>query len=179
MIKIKIFVLIVTVLILTNLTYSQDKPKKRDFEGSDKKGKITGIVIDNENNTPIETATVQLFSQKDSSLVTGAATNKSGEFSPEPRFGRFYLKISFIGYNNTVVNNIKINPETPEVNVGTIKLTAGNEMTTKVIEVEAEAPIFETQLDKKVFNVEKTIVSESGSAVDVLKNVPSVTVDAD
>jgi outer membrane receptor protein involved in Fe transport len=177
--KNRILVLMVFVLVFSTLLFSQDKPKKRNFEGSDKKGKITGVVIDSSSNTPIESATVQLFSLRDSSLVTGAATNKAGEFTLEPRYGRFKLKVSFIGYNNTVINNIRINTETPEVNVGTIKLFAGNEMTTKEIEVEAEATAFENQLDKKVFNVEKTIVSESGSAVDVLKNVPSVTVDAD
>lgn len=177
--KIKILTFFVFVLTLTNLGLTQDKPKNRNFEGSDKKGKITGIVMDSSSNTPIESATVQLFSLKDSSLVTGAATNKNGEFVLEPRYGRFKLKVSFIGYNNAIINSIRVNPETPEVNLGTIKLTMGNEMVTKVIEVEAEAPMFETQLDKKVFNVEKTIVSESGSAVDVLKNVPSVTVDAD
>jgi outer membrane receptor protein involved in Fe transport len=177
--KNKTLVLIIFVLIVSNLTFSQDKPKKRNFEGSDKKGKVTGVVIDSSSNTPIESATIQLFSLRDSSLVTGAATNKAGEFSLEPRYGRFKLKVSFIGYSTTIINNVRVNTETPEVNVGTIKLSAGNEMTTKEIEVEAEAPAFENQLDKKVFNVEKTIVSESGSAVDVLKNVPSVTVDAD
>jgi outer membrane receptor protein involved in Fe transport len=177
--KIKILVLSVFLLLISNFSFSQDKPKKRNIEGSDKKGKITGVVIDSISNSPIESATVQLFSLRDSSLVTGAATNKAGEFTLEPRYGRFKMKISFIGYNTTIINNIRVNPETPEVNAGTIKLSAGNEMTTKEIEVEAEAPVFENQLDKKVFNVEKTIVSESGSAVDVLKNVPSVTVDAD
>lgn len=170
--------LIIFVLAFSTLIFSKDKPK-RNSEGSDKKGKITGIVIDSSSNTPVESATVQLFSIRDSSLVTGTATNKNGEFTLEPRFGRFKIKVSFIGYNNTVINNIRINSETPVVNVGTIKLSSGDEMTTKVIEVEAEAPVFENQLDKKVFNVEKTLVSESGSAVDVLKNVPSVTVDAD
>lgn len=174
-----IFAVFVYVLMLTSFTFSQDKPKSRNFEGSDKKGKISGVVIDSTSKSPVESASVQLFSQRDSSLVTGTATNKNGEFVLEPRYGRFYLKVSFIGYNNTIINNVKLNPETPEVNIGTVKLSAGNEMVTKVIEVEAEAPIFENQLDKKVFNVEKSIVSESGSAVDVLKNVPSVTVDAD
>ncbi len=177
--KNRIFITVVYILIFSSFLISQDKPKKRDFDGSDKKGKISGIVFDNETNTPIESATVQLFSQKDSSLVTGVSTNKKGEFLLEPRFGRFYLKVSFIGYNNTIINNIRLNPEIPEVNLGTIKLVAGDEMVTKEIQVEAEAPMLETQLDKKVFNVEKNIVSESGSAVDVLKNVPSVTVDAD
>jgi outer membrane receptor protein involved in Fe transport len=175
--KIKIISLAILVLFLTSYSFSQDKPKRKSTEGT--KGKITGIVIDNETNTPIESATMQLFSLRDSSLVTGTATNKNGEFSIDVRFGKFKLKISFIGYNNTIVNNLVLNSETPSIDVGTLKLTAGDEMTTKEIEVEAEAPVMETQLDKKVFNVEKSIVSESGSAVDVLKNVPSVTVDAD
>ena len=174
-----IFAFLFSVIFLSGITYSQDHPKRRNNEGSDKKGKVTGIVVDGESNTPIESASIQLFSQKDSSLVVGTASQKNGEFSLLPRYGRFYLKISYIGYNNTLINNIRVTPETPEVNVGTLKLTAGNEMTTREIEVEAEAPAFENQLDKKVYNVEKTIVSESGSAVDVLKNVPSVTVDAD
>lgn len=177
--KDKILVLVIFVLISSTFTFSQEKPKKRNSENSDKKGRITGVVIDSSSNSPIESATVQLFSLRDSSLVTGAATNKAGEFTLEPRYGRFKIKINFIGYNTTTINNIRVNQETPDVNIGTIKLKTGDEMVTKEIEVEADAPIFENQLDKKVFNVEKTIVSESGSAVDVLKNVPSVTVDAD
>ena len=35
------------------------------------------------------------------------------------------------------------------------------------------------ELDKKVFNVEKNIVSAGGTAVDVMRNVPSVNVDID
>jgi outer membrane receptor protein involved in Fe transport len=177
--KNKILVSFILILALSTFVFAQEKPRKKNTEGSDKKGKITGVVVDSTSNAPVESATVQLFSQRDSSLVTGAATNKSGEFALEPRFGRFYLKISFIGYNNTIINNIRVNNESPEVKLGNIKLTVGNEMVTKEIEVEADAPMFENQLDKKVFNVEKTIISESGSAVDVLKNVPSVTVDAD
>ncbi|MEJ7913305.1 MAG: hypothetical protein WKF70_09135, partial [Chitinophagaceae bacterium] len=34
-------------------------------------------------------------------------------------------------------------------------------------------------IDKKVFSVDKNIVSAGGSALDVMKNVPSVNVDID
>ncbi|MFA5405407.1 MAG: TonB-dependent receptor [Ignavibacteria bacterium] len=175
-----ILVIFVFVLSISNLLFSQDNLKKEKFKGSEKKGKIFGKVSDNDTKTLIESATVQLFTQRDSSLITGASTSKTGEFVLDNiGFGKYKLKVSFIGYNNTMVNNISLNSDTPEINVGTLFLIAGDEMTTKEIEVEAEALAFENQLDKKVFNVEKTIVSESGSAVDVLKNVPSVTVDAD
>ena len=34
-------------------------------------------------------------------------------------------------------------------------------------------------IDKKVFNVDKNIVSAGGTALDVMRNVPSVQVDID
>ena len=34
-------------------------------------------------------------------------------------------------------------------------------------------------IDRKVFNVEKSLTSVGGTAVDVMKNVPSVNVDID
>ena len=41
------------------------------------------------------------------------------------------------------------------------------------------APSLKLDIDKKVFNVEKNIVSAGGTAVDVMRNVPSVQVDID
>ncbi len=40
-------------------------------------------------------------------------------------------------------------------------------------------PALKMDIDKKVFNVEKNIVSAGGTAVDVMKNVPSLNVDID
>ena len=34
-------------------------------------------------------------------------------------------------------------------------------------------------IDRKVFNVDKSLTSAGGTAVDVMKNVPSVNVDID
>src|SRR5882672_6128336 len=40
-------------------------------------------------------------------------------------------------------------------------------------------PILEIKIDRKIFNVEKNLASVGGTAVDVMKNVPSVNVDID
>src|SRR6185503_14731019 len=40
-------------------------------------------------------------------------------------------------------------------------------------------PLMKLDGEKKVFNVEKNIVSAGGTALDVMKNVPSVNVDID
>jgi outer membrane receptor protein involved in Fe transport len=47
------------------------------------------------------------------------------------------------------------------------------------IVITASKPGLKMDIDKKVFNVEKNIVSAGGTAVDVMKNVPSLNVDID
>lgn len=144
------------------------------------KGKISGIVIDKSSGSPLENATVQLFRMKDSSLVTGGATEASGTFLIENiPGGRYNVLISFIGYNNINAKNIAINSKSPEVDLGTLKMSTSNDYTTEEIEVTSEKPLMEMDFDKKVYNVEKNLVTQSGTATDVLKNIPSVSVDAD
>jgi outer membrane receptor protein involved in Fe transport len=153
--------------------YAQNK--KRDGSA---KGIIKGKVFDKETSAPLESATIQLFKIKDSSLVNGAETNSAGEFSIEVPYGRYNMKVTYISYSTTVFNGIQINAQNTVHDAGTIMLTS-KITTTEEIEVTAEQDFMETQLDKKVFNVEKSLVSQGGTATDVLKNIPSVTVDAD
>jgi len=47
------------------------------------------------------------------------------------------------------------------------------------ITVTSTKPMMRMDIDKKVFNVDKNIVSAGGTAVDVMRNVPSVQVDMD
>ncbi|HQW84898.1 MAG TPA: outer membrane beta-barrel family protein, partial [Ferruginibacter sp.] len=47
------------------------------------------------------------------------------------------------------------------------------------VTVSASKAIFTMNIDRKVFNVEKNLTSVGGTAVDVMKNVPSVNVDID
>ena len=160
-------------LLSFNLIYSQDDKSKHRFEGSDKKGKITGQVVDKETNSPIESASVQIFRLRDTNSVAGGtATDKKGNFAIENvRIGKYMLKVSFIGYSTGLIKELLVMPDNLEIDVGTIKIEQGSEMTTKEIEVTAELPLMQNQIDKRVYNVEKSIVSESGSATDVLKNI--------
>ncbi|HTE10361.1 MAG TPA: outer membrane beta-barrel family protein, partial [Chitinophagaceae bacterium] len=47
------------------------------------------------------------------------------------------------------------------------------------VTVTANKPLVRLDADKKIFNVEKNIVSAGGTALDVMKSVPSVNVDID
>src|SRR5690606_41573321 len=45
--------------------------------------------------------------------------------------------------------------------------------------VTSNKPLLQMGIDRKIFNVDKNITSQGGSAVDVMKNVPSVNLDID
>jgi hypothetical protein len=47
------------------------------------------------------------------------------------------------------------------------------------VTVTAGKPLLQLGIDRKIFNVDRNIVSAGGTAVDVMKNVPSVSVDID
>src|SRR6202012_1270918 len=65
-----------------------------------------------------------------------------------------------------------------EKDMGVIKLVE-DVKTLSAATVTAAPPTMKLELDKKVFNVEKNIVSAGGTALDVMRNVPSVNVDID
>jgi len=142
-------------------------------------GKIKGIIIDEKNKQAVEFATVALFKLKDSTLAGGMVAGSKGDFLlSEIPFGRYFLKINFIGYKQLIIDTIAIRPKQTELDLGQIKLKASAEQLGEV-EVTSEKSTLQLGIDRKIFNVEKSIVSEGGSASDVLQSIPSVSVDID
>ncbi|HEY3249688.1 MAG TPA: TonB-dependent receptor [Ignavibacteria bacterium] len=144
-----------------------------------KTGTITGTIVDKANNQPKEGADVTLLREKDSSLVKGTSSDASGKFTlSELPPGRFLLRANLVGYNFAVVSGITINKDNPSITLDPIKLSQG-ETTTEEIVVEGEKSLIEFKPDRKVFNVSKNLTTQGGTLVDLLKEVPSVTVDQD
>jgi outer membrane receptor protein involved in Fe transport len=117
--------------------------------------------------------------QSDSSLVTGGQTDASGKFTlSNVPYGRYKLEANLVGYSIALISGITVNGQNQAVKLDTIKLKEGT-TTTEEIEVTAERGPLTIEPDKKVFNVSQDLVNQSGSATDLLRNVPSVTVDVD
>jgi outer membrane cobalamin receptor len=140
---------------------------------------IKGLVVDKNTGTALESATIQVFKSEDSSLYNGASSDRSGNFVindvPE---GMYTVKVSYIGYATAVAKNVKTGKDKKEINFGTIKLEVNSEMTQE-INVEGEAPIMTMEGGKKIYDAKKDLTSQNGNVLDMLKNVPSVTVDND
>jgi len=138
-------------------------------------------------------------------LLKGITTKSNGEFSFNelPVFGQLKLKISAIGFlsfEQAVSFQVKMDgASAPKPNsndpsqamaamsnminafdkdLGNIKLVQDIKIMQGVTVV-ANKPLMRLDIDKKVFNVDKNLVSAGGTAVDVMKNVPSVQVDID
>jgi outer membrane receptor protein involved in Fe transport len=139
-------------------------------------GKVSGKITDDKNEA-ISYATVTLL-RTDSSVVNGDLSKDDGSFSISPTgTGSFILRIQSLGLATQYIN-VTIAEDTPEKNLGKIKLKQ-TENTLKGVSIVGEKPVVELKVDKKVFNVEKNITTAGGSATDVLQNVPSVSVDVD
>ncbi len=137
---------------------------------------ITGFVADQSSKQPIEFATVQLLHPADSIVIKTTVTGRKGKFVLDNiATGKYILLFSFIGYSKIV---IPFTVDQPKENAGTIEIaTLTNNMSE--VTVTARKSLLNTSIDRKVYNVSQDIMAQSGSASDVLKNVPSVEVDID
>ncbi|WP_298494140.1 outer membrane beta-barrel protein [uncultured Algibacter sp.] len=136
---------------------------------------ITGKVIDSDSNEPIEFATTALYNSG-GKLVTGVVTNKDGVFNLDDiKTGTYYLEASFMGYTTLKTKTIEINKKGQTIYLGTLKLNLGSQLNEVLVKADRSAVVH--KIDRQVFDTKKYQNSEGGNAVDVIKNLPSVTVD--
>jgi len=141
-------------------------------------GSIVGQVYDADLSVPIEYANIVLRSQRDSSQITGTVTRVDGRYDlTGVRPGRYFLEVSFIGYRTKNVSDVTIGPGAArDLGRTTLRQSA---VAVRGVEAIAERPSLEYRIDKKVVDVAKMATAASGTAVDVLENVPSVKVDVE
>jgi len=137
---------------------------------------IVGQVFDSEQQAPVEYANVVLYSLPDSTQVTGTVTDKNGAFRLDAlKPGRYYAELSFIGFLTRRVNDVQC-ASGARLDLGRLALEP-RPVPVQGVEATAEKPAVSYQVDKKVIDVSKLPNAASGTAVDALRNVPSVRVD--
>ncbi len=139
---------------------------------------IIGKVVDNEDNYPLEYATAALYNQVDKKLVAGVVTNNNGVFSiSNIKPGTYYLEASFIGYQVKTISSIVINSKGEKKDIGTIKILLGSGNQLNEVVIKTEKQTVSHKIDRQVFDTKKYQSTVGGNAVDVVKNLPSVTID--
>jgi outer membrane receptor protein involved in Fe transport len=137
---------------------------------------IKGKIIDSESSEPLEFAAVSLYSTRDSSLISGGVSDENGFIDIKSRPGNMHVKIEYISYETYWVENVSISDDQGAYDLGEIALNMSGALLEE-IEVKTQKSDFQLGLDKKVFNVEKDMITRGGNASDILDNIPSVSVD--
>lgn len=165
-------IFMITVLMLNRAMAQQRSPGNR-FRG----GLITGMVTEASDHQPVEYAYIILHSQRNNKQAGGTVTDAEGRFLlNDVRPGRYYLAVKYMGFKADTIKNIRIGRDNLKVDLGEILLYEAK-VETETIEVVGERAPVTYKIDKKVINVSRQHTVISGTAVDVLENVPSVTVD--
>jgi outer membrane receptor protein involved in Fe transport len=142
-----------------------------------KMGVIKGKIIEKGSSFGIEYANVAVYNQRDSALAGGVMADVNGVFLvKELAPGTYYIEAKFIGYAKAKKSGIKIGKDRFEVDLGTIELEPATENIQEVTVVSKDKPIA-YEIDKKVIDPSQFPTSANGTAVDVLANTPSVSVD--
>ncbi len=148
------------------------------FAQQSNKGVVTGRLIDQETQAPLDFATISILSAVDSSVITGGVSDEQGKFAIEAKFGRYLAKIDFISYQSKTISGVEISADQRIADLGDIMIGASAEMLEE-IEVVAEKSEMQFDLDKRTFNVGKDLANKGGSAEEILDAIPSVSVDVE
>ncbi|MCT4614698.1 MAG: TonB-dependent receptor [Marinifilaceae bacterium] len=142
-----------------------------------KKCLITGVVIEKESNKTIEYATIALYNQTNNKLVTGSISNIKGIFKIENiNSGIYYIQLSFIGFRDKKISNIKITDNLKTIDLGIISLEHSKNQLAEINIITDKKPI-KYAIDKKLISVSNHITASGGNAIDILENATSVDVD--
>jgi len=199
------FLGLILFLTSTSLSFAQNPGgggNRGNRGGQQMTGSFYGKIIDSLTNKPIELVSVQLVRSRLDTVtktrkeivVTGMLTKANGEFRLEnvPVFGQYKLRISVVGFKPLEKNvsfELRRNENGPptdmssalgalDKDLGNIRLFIENRVLDNVT-VTSSKPLFQMGIDKKVFNVDKNLVSAGGTGVDVMRSVPSLNVDID
>ncbi|GAO41939.1 putative TonB-dependent receptor [Flavihumibacter petaseus NBRC 106054] len=149
-------------------------------------GHLTGKLVDSAGKAINGASAIILQIHYDSTtkkqkevLLKGVATKSNGafEFDELPIGKPLVITFSNTGYK-PVRQQVTLTPPNTEKDLGEIKMEQEQEYLSTVV-VTASSKALKLDLDKKVFNVDKNLVSSGGTAQDVMKNVPGINVDID
>ena len=139
---------------------------------------VTGSVVEQGSDTPIEQATVRLLNVKDSAMVRGVVSARNGSFTlKNVKKGSYLLHITFIGYD-PLYQPLQITGKKNPVNVGKLELSDGAIELGEAVVI-GKAPEITVRNDTVEYNADSYKVTEGSVLEDLLKKMPGVEVDSE
>jgi len=138
--------------------------------------RIKGTVTDSETGKFIPYATIS--AQNNKGVVKRLASDVNGKFEfTLDSIGKYMVLIQSIGFQ-TNKNEINIDNNTKNIEMGIVKLVAGTEVIGEVAVI-AQKPLVRTEVDKIIYSIEADPESKTSNALEMLRKIPLVTVDGE
>ena len=137
---------------------------------------ITGKIITPKGEA-VPFVNVLLLAASDSSLVTGTTTNEGGNYQLSlSKIGRFYLKISGVGYQTRLSEAFEVNSSNSTITLADLTLLE-EENTLNEVQVSAKKELVQTTPLGKIINVQSSLMTKGSNALQVLERLPGVISD--
>jgi ferric enterobactin receptor len=139
---------------------------------------IKGRIIDSVYTKPVEYASVGLFEAQHAKSVNGQLTDSSGAFSIDAvKPGTYFLKIELMGYHEKKVKNIVVD-KAGNLELGNILLLPTIETLNEIV-VSGQKSGQLNKIDKQLYRADQFLAAKGGTAIDVIKNMPSVSISVE
>jgi iron complex outermembrane recepter protein len=136
--------------------------------------KIKGGVLDAETRVPLEFANVSLLQAADSALVTGDLSDFDGSFSISAPDGEYLVRASFLGYQPFYRRLSLAAGSTKKLEPF---LLTSDAQILDAVTVTSIRSMFQSDIDKRVYDVENNVIAQGGTAIDLLETLPSIQID--
>ncbi len=141
-------------------------------------GEIQGRVVSAAGQTPVSQATVVASAPGSNAAAARATSGADGSFQLTGlRPGRYRLRILAIGHAAKELP-VSITATAPKLDLGTVILTAVA-VELQAVQVQGARQDIQLTPDRNTYVVRDMPTTRGGTALDVLRNVPSVDVDID
>lgn len=170
-------ILLLTLLLSSTIALGQFSGYGK--KGPSIKGVIKGVLLDEETKEPLPYASIVLQKAGKDLMLDGVLSDDSGAFKIEKvKNGDYELVITYLGYEDKIIKDVKPTLKKPDVNLGKIAMTSSSKVI-EGVEIKAERALVENKVDRIVFNAENDSSVSGGDATDVLRKVPMLNVDLD
>jgi ferric enterobactin receptor len=137
---------------------------------------LSGNVVDSLTKEPLSFATIKI--EKNGILEKGILSSENGSFKIDGLSkSKYLIKIEYVGYTTKIIE-VNAAGEIKNLNLGALSLSPLSQLLENLI-ITGVKPNMVTTLEKQVFDSELFEVAKGGTATDVIKNIPSVMVNAE
>jgi len=139
-------------------------------------GKVSGK-LESEAGEALSFATVGLSRSADSSFVKGELCDEEGRFYFENiPLGAYYVQISYFGLEDHKGKTFEVSAANSSIDLGTIVLKE-DAQTLEAVTITGRKPLIEQTQDKLIVNVDKSVLAEGNTALELLEKSPGIVVD--